>query len=565
MTKLADKIAERLSRFKPFGKGADDPLTSLKSATRWAESLPVGDALKSQGVVLAELKRFNENLTQLSKDRLSVLMLLDEKSQDLQDTLVQQYLRNPRMSRAVESQLWHGINRLYWEIARAYHAFVLDFARSAGKNHNEALVPLITLRAIRVFGLLLKWRAIRYLQPGEKLWLRLHNLYRVAENEGFHQRKQKAYPQDNFESTCESAYLHILMLNLANSGTLYPRQLHLVDRWLRNWHDMLSLENRLEIQNHSFAVDLSADHGPRRVRNPDGEKPMRYWGAARLLEQLNGIQTAIREGSPPAQLGLTEESRTAESVDMLAHLQRQWSALASREQRRAPRENIKRMVDMTHGLGNIISQVKFAGDRPDSSPYGDIMPYDEAEDVQVYGFVTERTRERATLMKAPLSATQSEVERWIMQDESECGYGSNVETRDKDWLRVGALVASKPHESKAWHLGVIRRLSRLNEESSSVGIETLTEPPCVVMLYDTTSSSGYTVNGFDNTGAKLPIACLWLHSGDGTAILVMDPAHFQPHKVFEIHGLPDLNFVALGDPVERSEGWILVVAEPVKS
>lgn len=565
MNKLADKFTDRLSRFLPFGKGEDDPLTSLKSATRWAESLPVGDSFKAQQTVLAEIKRFNENLTDQSKNRLSVLMLLDEKAQDLQDTLVQQYLRNPRMSRAVESQLWHGIHSLYWEVARAYHTFVLDFARSAGKNQNEAQIPLITLRALRTFGLLLKWRAIRYLQPGEKLWLRLHNLYRVAENENFQQRKQKVYLQDDFESSCESTYLHILMLNLANSGTLYPRQLHLVDRWLCNWHPRLSLEKRLDIDHHSFVVDLSADHGPRRVRNPDTQKPLRFWGTTSLLQELERIQAELRDGKPPVQLGLTEDARTAESLDLLDHLKNQWSALASREQRRAPRQTRKHMVEVTHGLSRIIDQIKSTLSRPDSNPYGQFIPYEEADDIQIYGFVTEHTRERTTYMKKPSSSVLPDVERWIMQDESTLGYGAIVETRDKDWIRVGTLVAAKSIESQTWRLGVIRRLSRLNNESSSVGIETLPGQPSLVMLYDSVSSSGYTVDGFDNTGERLPLASIWLQTDDKSASLVMDPAYFQTGKVLEVQGSPELQYLILGNPLERSEGWIRAEVEPVQS
>jgi hypothetical protein len=185
MNSLAIKFASGFARLSPFGKDVNDPLTNIKSASRWVESLPIGDAFKCQEAILGGLKRFNENSTQFTKDRLAVLMLLDEKSQDLQDTLIRQYLRNPRMSRSVESQLWHAVYGFYWEVARAYHGFAMSFAGSAGKSHLEGQIPLITLRAIRAFGHLLKWRAIRYLPAGEKLWLRLHNLYRIAQSEGF--------------------------------------------------------------------------------------------------------------------------------------------------------------------------------------------------------------------------------------------------------------------------------------------------------------------------------------------------------------------------------------------
>jgi hypothetical protein len=132
MTSLADKFASRLAQLTPFGKRTDDPLANIKTATRWIESLPIGDAFKCQEAILTALKRFNENSTQFTKDRQAVFMLLDEKSRDLQDTLVRQYLRNPRMSRQVESQLWHAVYMLYWEIARGYHAFVLHLVREKG-------------------------------------------------------------------------------------------------------------------------------------------------------------------------------------------------------------------------------------------------------------------------------------------------------------------------------------------------------------------------------------------------------------------------------------------------
>src|SRR4030042_1405272 len=106
MTSLADKLTSQLARLTPFGKRIADPLTNMKTATRWVENLPSGDALKCHQAILTKLKQFNENSTQYTKDRLAVFMLLDEKSRDLQDTLVRQYLRTPRMSRPQGSQLW---------------------------------------------------------------------------------------------------------------------------------------------------------------------------------------------------------------------------------------------------------------------------------------------------------------------------------------------------------------------------------------------------------------------------------------------------------------------------
>ncbi len=562
MNTLASKLVSGITRLTPFGKPNDDPLTNLKSASHWLGSLPIGDAFKCQEAILHELKRFNENSSQFTKARLAVLMLLDEKSRDLQDTLVRQYLRNPRMSRSVESQLWHAVYGLYWEVARGYHAFVLHFMRESGKSPHDDLIPLITLRAIQTLGQLLRWRATRYLPAGEKVWLRLHNLYRIAETENFQRRSMRAYAEDGIESSCENAYLHIMMLNLANSGTLYPKQLDLLDHWLDGWNGLLQLDTHLDPEAHHFAIDLSADHGPRRVRKPDPDKPMRCWGVTPLLDTLSELQAALQAGRSPAELGLTESARTAESLELLAHLQHHWSSLSTREQRRAPREPVKRLVDVAHGLGTVIAQIKLTDTHASVSPYGVGLNYSETDDVQLFGFITDSTREKVSQIQMPPSLVSPDVERWIMHDESECGYGATVESHDKDWLRVGALISVKSHDSATWKLGVVRRLSRLDNDTSSVGIETLASAPALAMLYDTTTS-GYTVNGAGHSSANLPQASLWMANGDGTDSVVIDPVHYMPGKIFQVHGIADHAFIALGKPMDRSEGWIRVMADPV--
>ena len=151
-----------------------------------------------------------------------------------------------------------------------------------------------------------------------------------------------------------------------------------------------------------------------------------------------------------------------------------------------------------------------------------------------------------------------------MQDESKCGYGATVESRDKDWLRVGALIGIKSHDAATWQLGIVRRLARLNDDTSSVGIETLAETPVLAML-NGTAPAGYTVNGLDNSGASLPYSSLWLTSSAGVDSVIIDPVHFTPGKVVQIHGAPGRKLVALGNPIERSEGWMRVAVEPVNS
>jgi len=352
------------------------------------------------------------------------------------------------------------------------------------------------------------------------------------------------------------------MLDQANSGSLYPKQIDLLDRWLCQWHNQLHLDNRIDTSTHNFVIDLSSDYGPRRLRKSDTNKPLRFWATADLLNKLKQIQTALRDGTPPAELGLTEFSRSAESIELLDHLLLQWSSLTTREQRRAPRMPVKKLADVAHNLSAITDLIQAATLPDKASPYGSELDYIEADDVKVYGFITDRTRERATQIQVKAVSNAAEVERWVISDESECGYGAIVDSQHKDWLRIGALIGIKSIEIDEWQIGIVRRLIRVSTDTRSVGIETLDAHATLAMLHDTTTP-GYTVNGFDNSGASVPHASLWLACTTGTESVIIDPVHFVPGKVFQVDGVPGRKFIALGNPIEHCEGWMRVVAEPV--
>jgi hypothetical protein len=150
-----------------------------------------------------------------------------------------------------------------------------------------------------------------------------------------------------------------------------------------------------------------------------------------------------------------------------------------------------------------------------------------------------------------------------MQNESECGYGAIVETNDRDWLRIGTLAAIQVNRDGVWVMGILRRLSRINERESSVGLETLPETPEVVMLYGKgRQSEGYSVNGIDTVGAELPVAAIRLSPREpGKTCLIMDPADYQHHGVLEIHRQDKRQTVQLNHPVERGEGWVRVIVD----
>ncbi len=559
MAGIKQALSERFARMMRL-RNPDDPLSSVQATTRWARNLPVGDALKAQSEILVEVKRFNDENAPHTKERLLILMLLDEKGQHTQAVLSRQYLRNPRMSRTVESQLWHAIYHLNWEVLRAYHGYLIEYARNPGKSRLKAMMPIVTLRALRGFHHVIKWRTIRYLHPGTKTWARLHQLYQLAETQGFHRARLLAYPDDAQESTCEGEYLHTLMLEQANSGSLYPRQIDLIDTWIGGWRDMFKLDNLLDPDRHVLTVDMTKDRGARRVRNHNPELSTRYWSTQRLLERIRGIQSELRTGTAPARLGLTEYARVSESLELLDHVSRQWAPLTAREQRRSPRKAVKKIVEVVHGLPAIIAHIKQdqTGDEPVFEK--DRLGFDGHAELNLYGFVTNRTLNSGPYSEAA-KGRMSDIERWVMEDESEYGFGATIEARDKDWLRIGTLVGLRADRTAGWSLGVIRRLSRLNEAESSVGIEIMPGKPLDILLQGQQASS-YLVNGLGAYGGQAPISGLLIDDGQAPSVVV-DPAHYQRKSIAEYRLHQQHKTIQMDDAIDHGDGWLRVGITPL--
>lgn len=557
--------------FLPFGrkKPSLDPLGNLKAATVWMQELPMGDAFAAHEKVVAALGEFNEKADLSGRERLHVLMQLDEVARDLQQGLTQQYLLNPRMSRQVESRLWNEVFSFNWQMARGYHIFVMSYV--ADPNHSDIRheIPLITARAIRHFAMQAKWRYFRYETIGAKLWKHVHNLYRLAEYEEFDGKFLRLYPKCERDTTCAGEYLQLLSLDVLNTNSLFPKQVEMVDLWLDRWVSELKLEKDFDPERHVFSVNLGDSKGPRRVRKPaTDESMMRYWGTSRLLASMQQAGEALKQGKPPVELGLGEDCRLPACTEFIERIAQQWSAVGERVRRQHERVARVKLIDVVKDFPEICGLVR--QDNEARTPVQDDdeqkrkLSYDEALDVRLYGFVTQRTQTKVE--QAGVRSQQAAVrhhshhERWLMENESAKGFGATVEKVDNDWIRLGKLMGLKPERSHYWVIGVVRRLALLESGQRNVGIEILAQNPVAVTLKASKPRhSGYTINGVDAVDIVVPVNALYLPSSteDKTGVsLILDSVEYVPGRHFELSARTRCYSIALGRLIEKGDDWV---------
>lgn len=536
-------------------KGNESPLSDLSTVSRWMENLPAGDIYTAQEQVVQSLIQFNHAKLPMSKDRLAVLMHLDEQARDMQHSLCSQYLRNPRMSKVIESRLWTAIHAFYWEVTRGYHAFIMDFVSNPGGSRIQAMVPIITARAIRGFADIFKWRYFRYEKVEERLWLRQHNLYRIAEFDGFQASKFKAYSNDTHPTSCEAEYLHALLLSPLGAGSLVPKQLEMVDHWLDNWSHLLTLETVYDPERHHFYVDTAKGLGMRRVRT-ENEPTCRYIATDKLLEHLEVVKRSLKSGTTPATLGLGEDFRLPDGYDLLEFVISEWSPISQRERRRHPRQPEQGRWEVIRDLPNICMRMQADAELANGSGQREGLSPEEILDIKLYGFVTERTK--AALHQRTLNAGHPDAfERWPLQDRSDSGVGVLMRNEESDWVKMGKLLAMRPDPGESWHLGIVRRITRIDQDWRKIGVEFLSRNPRLAILEpDALSTLSYSV---DDSGV-LPVGqtsqALLLRYGEAS-LLLLESAKYSHGKTYRLREGGNTQHIRLDSVREKGDGWLL--------
>mgnify|MGYP001810360695 CR=1 FL=1 len=538
-------------------KNEEDPLSDLKTVSRWMQELPAGDIYTAQEQVVQSLIQFNHAGLPMSKDRLQVLMHLDNQARDMQYSLCIQYLRNPRMSKVIESRLWTAIHAFYWEVTRGYHTFIMDFVANPGGSKIQPTIPQIAARAIRGFADIFKWRYFRYEKVEDKLWLRLHNLYRIAEFDGFQNARMKLYVMDSKPSSCMEEYVRILLLSPLGAGSLAPRQIEMVDHWLENWSEMTQLEKAYDATRHFFYIDTDKGHGLKRIRpNASIEPSFRFIDTERLQEHIKQTERSLKSGALPPSLGLGEEFRLPDGYELLNHASNEWAATNERERRNNNRAPAQGRCEVVRDLPAICKRIETELAISSGAPSGQHLSTEEILDIKLYGFVTERTK--SSVSQRAQGNRDLSAEQWPLLDRSDTGLGVMLKGEESEWVKVGKLLAIRLDPTHAWQIGVIRRITRMQDDMRKIGVQTLSTSPSLVQLemHEITAGLSYSVEDSQNIHQTSSHALIFPDQQDSN-VIIMESARYAHGRQYNLRDQNGLRLIRLDAVRDKGDGWLM--------
>jgi hypothetical protein len=536
-----------------------DPLANRKAVMSWLTELPNTDSTDNHAEILNALIRLRNKDSEYHPDSLDVLLALDEYAQPIQKTLCKQYLRNTRISTAVETKLWQAIYAYYSEISLAYYSHINTIVAEPSLVKQQALLPVLTVRALHNLGNLFKWRFFHFEQPDEKLWRILHKLFQHADSHNYAELSALMYEKK--QSKCTAQYIRALLLTQIHPSALPAREIEIADHWLKKWIHLVNLEKHPKFSQHHFYVDPSQPIGAMPVTDRDYPENFLCWDASILLGQLRRTQDELHTSKPPtdSQLNL------AEHLKMLDYLERQWDPINLGKLRKSPRLAVKKILHVIHGFNKICSAIKNTSEDIEQIQEFDAdIKYAEMIDIQLYGFVTEATRNRQHQSVPKPNSAEIACEHWGVEDESLEGYRTRIPSTKNDWLRLSRLVAVRADGEKLWKLAVVRRLFRAPTEGTHAGMEIIAQHPAVLMLHVATLPTtpqlalAHEVSAIDD---NLPIPVIMTTNIVNAQFnLIIDGAQYSGNRTFKVTMGHETHLVKLAHVLEKGDTWLHVQA-----
>jgi len=425
-----------------FGRGRSaHPLLDDKERVRVIQDIA---ALESHRA-LSELSRWQRSVTgdegMRDENRAEIVASLHAAGRVPVRMLAREYLATARLTKQQEEHLWGGIHGFHAATSAALMRCLLGFAPDAGKaaEHKGRVVPL-AIQTMRALGAQLKWEHMRYGPVDPSLWVNVAQVYGRLDAAGIARTAVRESAGSPTRTTTEQEFGRIAMLGVCSLGSLLPAQIEIADRlaarFARGFHVSAEPDAALPYQ-----IDIENGVPPVRRMGAAAEGPgVRYFGAEQAYERLLGLREEVAaNGEAPDDLAPGAPPPAETVLAVIDHLAHYWTPhLASRKHQR---HGIKSRLTVAWGFEGVI----------------------DALDPQ-----------------ASLSFEKNPMESWIVENASAGGVGALVPSIPGEWLQVGCLVAMRPEGGRRWLLGTVKRLTRKDESSAQVGIQTLARAPDAV-------------------------------------------------------------------------------------
>ncbi len=486
----------------------DEPVEPMfadpDSCARWISQFQLTDIRQAHRTLSRKLGGLNRAMLP-PLIRLQITEQLRETVGIVQEGYGNKLVGKPLPLSDSESSIRDGIVSLWAQMATSY-----GHCLNAGIDGEPSVaghLARICQRCLHYTALQISGYIFLAHQVDSRLWLQLHQLYRISEDAGF------SIASENLDrhlppTSCADHFIRAVLICQADPYELTHSQLQLVNRWLEAWTPLVTIAKDIPISaktSQPIAVDLeSPDCIMQRASRGAG---IRYLDMSELGKNLKIKMALLQQGQVPSQLGLGESLRPDFCLSLIEKLHRHWCE--GKAARRFEERTISHRAELCFGLedihfhlsGKVFAQLAEKGD----------LNKRQHEEIGLFGHIASKDEQ----MKG------RETESWDIQDENGREV-SLIRTGQGGRVSPGHLVGIRGDQN--FMPGVIRWVIAGLDGSVNMGLKLLEGRPEAVVIRQT---------GINLTVSGKYAPAILLHHGERMS-LVMPRGWYVQNRIIAV-------------------------------
>lgn len=514
-----------------------DQLTAIENSTRRLKEYFADESLNDAGRLRAQLTIDQENRYRLNK-------------------ITQQFIDLQNIRPELETKISEVMYYYHRQIFVGYRGLAIRFFETADDiifTYNR--LPLVLGRALSAAYSMAKWRY--YLQqpiPG-MAWTEIFEIYKILEQESLLDVILPLY-RGEADSHLGASFVQACMMgSLAQSG-LNKGQVERVSKLLEKWIQWTKITKNFDENKHLFYIDLSKDHGAKRIRLFEPTVNCRYWDTEQLSVKIDSAIEALDNELPH---DLESIGNNGDLLEILTVLRSEWSRIAYKRQRRTEnRQKVIKSITVIDGFQGICDRLKKLGQKQARNSFA------------VETNLDDRLMNHTVLISAPSILYEDLTrERWMISDESSSGYGVIVGNELPETIKMGTLVGMiVENQRQQLIIGNIQSIKKLSSGQHHIGIKIISKQADWVQLThadpklikqmanrNPLRDAGQEPGKFQIfSGMYLPIEP-GLSNGPS---LLLPRIEFNENGIYQISQQHNKSIIQLGSAIEGKDDWVRV-------
>lgn len=517
----------------------------------WLEQLAETDDISAIDTSTQHLRRYDANEAIDATERLRVLLAVDQENRHRLRKLTAQYVEFQNIRPDLETRLLDTLYFYHRQIFIGYRSLTRQFFDTTDDiifPYNR--LPLIIGRALLAAYAMMLCRYFRHQAAADLAWSEVFELFLILERESL---LDLTVPLYRGEMDCHLAagFVRAAMLDSLGQSGLTGQQLWRAVLLLEKWVPWIKISQHYDAQKHLYYVDLSKDHGARRIRLFEPVPSCRYWETEPLAAKIESAIEALDQDLPH---DLDDIGGSVELLEILTLLRVEWSKTAYRRQRRSEeRQKVVKSASVCYGFRAVSERIKGAATTP-----AQMTP-------DAHFSLDDRLHKHTVIRGAPTLLYENLTqERWMISDESSSGYGVIVSDSLNPEIRLGKLVGLLVEGRQPFIVGTIRSIQKMPNGQHHVGIKILSRRVHWVQLSHLQDSlqGGTQINAWEHAPASLlGFSGLYLPIEPGLSnwpSLLLPRAEFTANSSYLLNDLGKKSIVPLEAAQESKDDWVRV-------